>query len=184
MGAGAALPSLVCCRLAAEFVLITDYPDTGILNNIKFLLSQNGISVGAAVLGHIWGDDVSSMLTAHSGDCSTSIVPNKFDIIIMAELLWKDTYLLHEKLLTSASQCLSPGGIILVSFAKRPVPSDSGLSSQTRELKPHDDNDFFSLAAKSGFEVVQLVSVQKNDVCSSSSEMIEVTITSLTKIPT
>jgi predicted nicotinamide N-methyase len=171
LGAGAALPSLVCSRLAAEFLLITDYPDPGILSNIELLLSQNRITTGVAVMGHIWGDDVTPMLTAGKSDSD----PVQFDVIIMAELLWRDTYPLHQKLLSSASQCLASGGIALVSFAKRPIDPGSAEIG----MVPHNDDDFFVMASKMGFVALQLLSVQKHDVCSN--EMVEVTITSLTK---
>lgn len=170
LGAGAALPSLVCCKLDAQFVLITDYPDTDILQNIEYLLSVNSLSSRAAVMGYSWGDSVTTLLGAPHTNESTSQL---YDVVIMAELLWRDTYPLHRKLIISAHECLTPGGVAYVSFAKRPVDSSDGLQK-------HNDDDFFAHAVDIGFDVKHLECVQKNDVCSK--DIVEVLILSLTKL--
>lgn len=168
LGAGAALPSLVSCRLDAAFVLITDFPQEEILENIRMMLVKNNITSASKVMGHCWGDDVSQMLSA--GTCLEN-EQCQYDVILMAELLWKDTYSLHDKLLESVFHCLQPGGMALVSFAKRPDPAVE---------VPHNDDDLFTIASKMGFSVTQLASKDMNDVCSC--ELVSVTLTMLKKI--
>ena len=170
LGAGAALPSLVCCKLKARYVLITDYPEAGILQNIEYLLSVNSLTSRATVMGYRWGESATTLLSSPYSNEDTSL---PYDVVIMAELLWKDTYHLHQKLLISAYECLTQGGIAYVSFAKRPVESsDCG--------KKHNDDDFFTQAVELGFDVKHLACVQKNDVCCR--ELVEVLILSMTKL--
>lgn len=175
LGAGAALPSLVfiqyfsdtilsfdylcqvCCRLGASFVLITDFPDDDIISNINDLVKHNSVYGHCEVCGYIWGDDVKGLLSAGvvSGH-GTEL----YDVIIMAELLWGDTYSLHENILTSACQCLKQDGAIYVSFAKRPLECTSSLKGQ------HDDDDFFRLAVKFGLSISEISCTKMSDVCS------------------
>ena len=171
LGAGAALPSLVCCRLKASFVLITDYPSNGILENEAELLAENGIVTPTAVLGYEWGHDVSPLLCAGVKEEKHS--PTKYDVILLAELLWHDTYPLHDKLLQSTLRCMNPDGVALVSFAKRPFVA-AGESVR-------NDDDFFSRAEELGFIVSHLFSKVMQDVCDSN--YVEVSVTSLTFKP-
>ncbi len=88
IGSGSALPSLVASRLSPNHVVITDYPEETIIQNIEESIEENHLdSSFITVLGYKWGDDVTELLQTLSG--------NLFDIIILSEVLWKDTYSEH-----------------------------------------------------------------------------------------
>jgi len=46
LGAGAAVPSMIAALRGASYVLITDYPDKELVENIKYNLSENLPVVG------------------------------------------------------------------------------------------------------------------------------------------
>jgi EEF1A N-terminal glycine/lysine methyltransferase len=87
VGAGSSLPSLVAAKLNPKHVVISDYPDQDIIDNIKKCVEDNQVSVACDVVGYVWGDDSSQLLNLISG--------NLFDLIILSEVLWKDTYSQH-----------------------------------------------------------------------------------------
>jgi len=68
LGAGSALPSLLLSTQAnpPSLVVVTDYPDPGILDNLKKNVERNGAAVtkGCAVKceGYEWGTDPSKLL--------------------------------------------------------------------------------------------------------------------------
>lgn len=178
LGAGAALPSLVASKLGAKIVVASDFPDDVILEHIVTLASRNQIKVASkddsekqdvtfVVQGHAWGTDCSTLLR-HLPPSSDG-----FDIIILAECLWKDTYPLHRKLLQSATNCLSKrqNASVLVSFAHRPCDSH----------QPQHDLEFFQLAEKEFSMNVQLVkTVKKYADAMDNSELVEVFLYCLT----
>jgi predicted nicotinamide N-methyase len=165
LGAGAALPSLACCYLGAALVVSTDFPDESILENMKNVFRENGFPVSPAlsssspptaaapaaavvvrVLGHEWGQDVEPLIAASGGA--------GFDVIILAELLWKDTACLHGALLRSAAACLAPGGCVLVSFGERPPASEvAHLGATDTPPTPIREEDFIRLATTAGASV-------------------------------
>jgi nicotinamide N-methyltransferase len=132
LGAGAALPSCVAAKLGAAHVLVTDFPGDEVLDNIERVLECNQI-VSATVTGHVWGRNVECLvqLTAKYGR-------DKFDTILIAEPLWKDTYKFHRDLLTSIKACLSKkeGSVALLAFAHR----------TTEEHTKERDLEFFAVA--------------------------------------
>lgn len=144
LGAGVALPSYVSCKLGAKKVVISDFPADGVLQNIEDLLIRNHINENVHVTGHIWGESASDMLSW--------VDDTGFDVILMAELFWKDTYQHHRNLLETVSSTLSKTGIVLVSFAHRPSVDHS----------PDNDLEFFSLASSEfGLESVHLGTFSK-----------------------
>ena len=184
LGAAYGLPSLVACHFNAKYVVVTDYPAPGLLENIKSVFNENHIdSVKFNVSQYIWGDDPSSILnllpqvfesretnnlfndrhsisssmqlsdsTSHqylpsvsqdtftsTATLETTSVPcisclQKYDVIFMAELLWKDTYSQQQNLCKSIKQLLHfPTGIALLSFAHR--PSHDGQHTKYHDLE-------------------------------------------------
>lgn len=55
LGAGTGLPSLVCARLGAQQVVVTDYPDEGILRTLKEN-AQSQKEETIRVEGLMWGN--------------------------------------------------------------------------------------------------------------------------------
>lgn len=154
LGAGAALPSLVCGKLNPKILVISDFPDETILESIELSLEENSIhkghDEGIVVIGHKWGESVEDLLEPlrrafHNTDLCC--YPERFDLVLLSELLWKDTYRSHFALLKSLKACLKPDGEALVSLAHR--PTDDFEHSRERDM------EFFSLAqtAEFGFQV-------------------------------
>lgn len=122
LGAAAALPSLVAST-AAKKVVITDYPDLDLLENININVKTWEKNVGrklpVAVEGYIWGNDVSDLLKANDG--------NKYDFIIMSDLIFNHSE--HEKLVRCCDQVLADDGILFVVFTPhRPKLFDRDLA--------------------------------------------------------
>ena len=115
LGAGAALPSLVAAKLGASIVVASDYPEPTILNHISVSSRLNDVNI--VVQAHVWGQSVESLL-----DKSDS---KGFQLILLAELLWKDTYALHTDLLKSIAEALNVAdhGVVLAAFVHRPAPN-------------------------------------------------------------
>lgn len=128
LGAGAALPSVVAGALGASKVVVTDYPEQSVIENIEEVMQMNDIEQ-AIVLPHLWGDSVEDLRQCVNGAY--------FDVLILAEVLWKDTHHLHDLLLQSVSQTLDrERGVALMTFAHR----------ETDAHKATNDLEFFVLA--------------------------------------
>lgn len=135
LGAGGALPSAVALCLNADHCLITDYPEKTILQNIEDTLSDCGLDASKmTVRGFKWGENI---FTEYIRDDTNGEVLEKqsvmdanapgYDLMILAELLWKDTYALHDKLLQSINDFMQQNQnmIILCAFAHRPTNTHS-----------------------------------------------------------
>lgn len=110
LGAGGGLPSLGCALAGGRTVLITDYADAALLDNIEHNVRANlgdsdeGRAV--AVLGHTWGHDVGPLLackskaeaaeaaaagaeseTTATTTAGTDARPN-FDLVILSDLMF------------------------------------------------------------------------------------------------
>ncbi|TCD65221.1 hypothetical protein EIP91_002968 [Steccherinum ochraceum] len=103
LGSGCALPSLLCAisPQPASTVVITDYPDDTIMNNLKSNVSRNELHFTSAcnvrVVGYDWGQSVEPLLSlspSHAG----------FDIVILSDLLHFDQS--HDDLLSSLTRTL------------------------------------------------------------------------------
>ena len=138
LGAGGALPSLVAASLGAEKVVISDYPANGVIDNIQGLIAAN-LLTNAIAIGHVWGIDIEKLLEL--GKTSTSGEKIGYDVVFLAELLWRDTYHLHKNLLQSLTVCLNKStGVAYMTVAHRPT---TNLLGHTAE----NDLEFFSVAA-------------------------------------
>lgn len=140
LGAGSALPSLVASVVGAQRVVTTDYPEPSVMENIDSLIYTNRLD-NAVSCSHRWGDSVEPLLKliekVEIPDQSQPPGPAKYDVILCAELLWRDTYSQHGKLLQSITQCLrEDGGVAIVTFVHRP----------TSEHRPAHDLEFFHQA--------------------------------------
>lgn len=93
LGAGAGLPSIVCALESAQNVVVTDYPDAELIENleinIKDCLDPQFSNIMAE--GYIWGKSPGALI-AHLGS------PEKagFDLLILADLLFNHSE--HAKL--------------------------------------------------------------------------------------
>ncbi|KAM3418636.1 Protein N-terminal and lysine N-methyltransferase EFM7 [Cercospora zeina] len=152
LGAGAGLPSLICAINGAKQVVVTDYPDADLIDNLRAnirdcsLLPDSASNVVAT--GHIWGGDTSDLTTHLEPGRSNS----GFDVVILADLLFNHSE--HGKLLQSIRQTLkrSSDAQALVFF------------TPYRPWLLQKDLAFFDLARDDGFIVEKILEKQMDKV--------------------
>jgi len=141
LGAGAGLPSLICALHGAKKVVVTDYPDTDLVENLQYNINHSldqRYQPAIVAKGYLWGNDVQP-LKAELTD------PEKgFDLLILADILFNHSE--HEKLISTVSKTLAAGQAAraLVFF----TPYRPWLLE--RDLR------FFELAKQAGFMVNKL----------------------------
>lgn len=168
LGAAAALPSLVSA-LSAKTVVVTDYPDPELIENIQYNTLHAGLDpkdvAKLKVQGYIWGHDVDELLALINDDDSsipsnssrteetngqTEAAPRKtytdsqkFDFMILSDLIFNHSE--HRKLIATMDKALKRDGVALVVF------------SPHRPKLYQRDLDFFPLAK----EVANFVIAEK-----------------------
>jgi predicted nicotinamide N-methyase len=87
------------------------------------------------VMGYKWGDDASELIDANGG--------RRFDVALLAELFWADTYEQHRNLLRSVQLLLAEGGagVAYVCFCHHDTPPDSDFVHTVEH-----DQEFFTAA--------------------------------------
>ena len=141
LGAGAGLPSLVCALHGAEKVVVTDYPDSDLIMNLRHNIqhcSTLGLESNIVAEGFLWGT-IPDTLEAH-------IHPHRgFDLLILADILFNHSE--HAKLLTTLHDCMkkSPESVALVFF------------TPYRPWLLEKDLNFFELARADGFVVDKIL---------------------------
>eukprot|EP00943_MAST-04B_sp_MAST-4B-sp1_P004982 g4982.t1 len=149
VGAAGALPSMVASTLRAKYVVCTDFPDDNLIASIASQFSNNACYDNINnynVLGHKWGDTDSCKEILKT----TALNGKKFDVVIVAECLWRDTYCQHANLLTSICELLSEDGIVFVAHTFH----NPGYEEKDLEFFSRANNDF-------GLDV-KLVETRKN----------------------
>ena len=101
LGAGAGLPGLVAASYGASTVVITDYPDADLIDNLEYNIQHcSSISHASKVSarGYLWGASPKQLLSF--------LEPNGdgFDVLILADLLFNHSE--HGKLLQSIKQTM------------------------------------------------------------------------------
>lgn len=138
LGAGAGLPSLVCALNGASRVVVTDYPDTDLIENLRYNIEHCGLSTSIPRIvaeGYLWGASIDD-LTKYLPEDQES-----FDVLILADLLFNHSE--HAKLIRTVQLTLkrSPGAKAYVFFTPyRPWLLENDLA-------------FFDLAKEAGFVV-------------------------------
>jgi EEF1A N-terminal glycine/lysine methyltransferase len=141
LGAGAGLPSLVAAVLGARMVVVSDYPDQPLVDNLQHNIDacsflQNKINVVAE--GYLWGSSPQNLTKHLQRD------DEGFDLLILADILFNHSE--HGKLLLTVRECLkkSPESTALVFFTPyRPWLLDKDLA-------------FFDLAREAGLQVEKI----------------------------
>ncbi len=145
LGAGAGLPSLVAAIHGATQVVVTDYPDADLVENLQqnidscSLLSKHNKRKNIAAEGFLWGADVTSLLrhlpTSAKG----------FDTLILADLLFN--HHCHEALVSTVLHTLAhaEGACALVFF------------TPYRPWLLQKDMAFFTLCKEQGLVVHKVV---------------------------
>ncbi|KAI9759780.1 MAG: hypothetical protein M4579_002079 [Chaenotheca gracillima] len=142
LGAGAGLPSLVCAISGAKIVVVTDYPDSELVENLRQNIARCKLLPAQETVyaeGYLWGAPC-ERLTSHIED------PEKgFDLLILADLLFNHSE--HAKLLLTVQKTLkrSSESKALVFFTPyRPWLLEKDLA-------------FFDLAREGGFTVQKVL---------------------------
>jgi len=111
LGAGGGLPGIVTALNGANTVVLTDYPDSALLENLQLNVNRNlSRSPGSKVFvkGYVWGKPVTHML---------EVLPDKsagFDVILMSDLIFNHSQ--HDALLRSCA-------LLLATVAHHPPPT-------------------------------------------------------------
>lgn len=105
LGAGAGLPSLVCAGLDAKKVVVTDYPDAELVQNLQINIDRfysdcglKGEEKKIIAQGYCWGNDAQTLL---------SHLPSEeqgFEVLILADLLFNHSE--HGKLVETVKSTL------------------------------------------------------------------------------
>ncbi|KAI4749768.1 hypothetical protein E4T45_14847, partial [Aureobasidium sp. EXF-8846] len=107
LGAGAGLPSLVSAHLSAKHVVVTDYPDADLIDNLSYNIEACAPSLPIVAKGYLWGADTSSL--------TEEVKPDEaFDVLILADLLFNHSE--HGKLVQTVTKSLKKDGTALVFF--------------------------------------------------------------------
>jgi len=102
LGAGAGLPSFICALHGAKKIVVTDYPDTDLIENLRYnichSINQQYQSTVVAK-GYLWGNDVHPLKT------EITDAEKGFDLLILADILFNHSE--HGKLISTVEQTLS-----------------------------------------------------------------------------
>ncbi|KAF5313942.1 hypothetical protein D9619_013108 [Psilocybe cf. subviscida] len=149
LGAGGALPSIVAAKNGARKVVITDYPDASLVDNIRYNVDANTNEEEQSrvkVHGYIWGQDVKPLLGALPS-------PNtKFDLIILSDLIFNHSQ--HDALLTTCEHTLAGSASSPRSDGtapSAPEPCVLVFYSHHRPHLAHRDMEFFTKATERGW---------------------------------
>ncbi|KAI4171798.1 MAG: hypothetical protein LQ343_004049 [Gyalolechia ehrenbergii] len=143
LGAGAGLPSIAAAIWGAKNVVVTDYPDEDMVENMKINVDAAKDvlprSSNVVVQGHVWGADAKPMLANLPSQA------RGFDTLVLADLLFNHSQHAALVLTIQATLARSPEAEALVFFTPY-TPS-----------KFDKDMAFFNLAREGGLEVTQIV---------------------------
>jgi len=145
LGAGGGLPGLVTVKCGARKVVLTDYPDKALLDNLAYNADQNVQPPRRAVvrvLGYVWGSSVDPLLAALQPDTATGEsdadvaagpdTTKNFDLILLSDLIFNHSQ--HRALLSTCERTIAPGGCVLVFYTHH------------RPHLAHRDMEFFKIA--------------------------------------
>lgn len=147
LGAGAGLPSLICALNGAGQVVVTDYPDVDLIQNLQKNIDQCELlpqPVNIRAQGYLWGAptaELSQQLAQRSKDGEAA----RFDLLILADLLFNHSE--HGKLVQSVQQTLkrtSTAQALVFFTPYRPWLLEKDLA-------------FFDLAKEGGFVVEKIL---------------------------
>ncbi|CAK7240612.1 MAG: Protein N-terminal and lysine N-methyltransferase efm7 [Sporothrix thermara] len=170
LGAGAALPGIVCgLVLGARKVVVTDYPDPDLVatmrRNIEEAEAGLASTAGSAALqaayagpgtvvadGYVWGGDPVPLLQHLAGPSEAAAGSNedgsavqKYDVVLLADLLFRHAE--HSKLAYSVAQTLK----------KTPASRSYVFFTSYRPWLRHKDLAFFGDACAAGLVVEHLL---------------------------
>lgn len=146
LGAGGGLPALAAACVGAKKVIMTDYPDAPLLDNLRWNIQENArvlrdagcslpLQERMTVEGHIWGKKPELLL---------ELVDEKYDILILSDLIFNHSQ--HSALLDSSEALITPRTGRAYVFHSHHLPQ-----FYLRDL------DFFRRAAQRGWRIRRVV---------------------------
>lgn len=153
LGAGGGLPGIVSARIGAEMVVLTDYPDRELIDNLTYNADQNVSPEDRTkvnVQGYVWGHKVHDLLAALP---STRESWRAFDLIILSDLVFNHSQ--HDALLRTCELCLTPPSHEPPS--QQPAPCVLVFYTHHRPHLAHRDLDFFNKARAQGWICEKIV---------------------------
>ncbi|KAI9208101.1 uncharacterized protein BJ171DRAFT_490236 [Polychytrium aggregatum] len=120
LGAAAGLPSLTAALVGAQKVLMTDYPEPVLIDNMRFNAKENlpdathnGV-IGCQ--GFLWGADPFPLLDwLKFSNAGPEHGARKYDLIFLADLIFNHTE--HRRMLKTIDECLTDEGEAIVIFS-------------------------------------------------------------------
>lgn len=106
LGAGAGLPSLVCANTGARKVVVTDYPDEDLIQNLRYNIAHCAAASENNIVaeGYLWGNPPSKLTDHLPGSPTTMGKGTGFDLLVLADLLFNHSE--HRKLVISMQKTL------------------------------------------------------------------------------
>ncbi|KAI6024261.1 putative methyltransferase-domain-containing protein [Pisolithus marmoratus] len=156
LGAGGGLPGIVSARIGAEKVVLTDYPDQELVDNLTYNV-EHSVSLAdrtkVDVQGYIWGHKVYDLLAALP---PTRESWRAFDLIILSDLVFNHSQ--HDALLRTCELCLTPpSGQYHELPSNKPAPCVLVFYTHHRPHLAHRDLDFFNKARRQGWICEEIV---------------------------
>jgi nicotinamide N-methyltransferase len=138
LGAGAGLPALVCALNGAKRVVVTDYPDAELIDNLRYNIDHcKLLSAPPSIVaeGYLWGAPIQ--------DCTKHLFKGEeaFDVLILADLLFNHSE--HAKLIKT----------VQLTLKKSPDSKAYVFFTPYRPWLLQKDLAFFDLAREAGFTV-------------------------------
>lgn len=128
LGAGGALPSLVASLNGAASVVVTDYPDKELIDNIQYNVDQIK-APNVIVDGYIWGTNTEKLQSYLPAGKST------YDVLILSDLVFNHSQ--HHAMLKTCRALLTPNtGRVYVFYTHH------------RPHLAHRDLKFFEIATR------------------------------------
>ncbi|KAJ3982739.1 putative methyltransferase-domain-containing protein [Lentinula detonsa] len=159
LGAGGALPGLIAVESGlARKVVITDYPDPDLIQNIELNVQENvddSRKDKVAIQGYIWGQPIHPLLEVLQDQDETA---SKFDLIILSDLIFNHSQ--HDALLKTCNIALKPSqsqGDCSDSPHSSFKPSMLVFYTHHRPHLAHRDMEFFDKAREAGWDCVKIV---------------------------
>lgn len=144
LGAGAGLPSLISAIYGAKQVVVTDYPDADLVENLRLNIKDCSLLPQPRNIhaeGYLWGADPSPL----KGHLPPAEQEAGFDLLILADLLFNHSE--HEKLLLSIQRTLR----------KKAASQALVFFTPYRPWLLEKDLAFFDLARSGGFQVEKIL---------------------------
>ncbi|EKM56865.1 uncharacterized protein PHACADRAFT_93033 [Phanerochaete carnosa HHB-10118-sp] len=151
LGAGGGLPGLAAAKNNAKCVILTDYPDEPLLDNLKHNVKRNipETNNNVEVMGYTWGQSLEPIFEAQQR--MTNV--RGFDLIIMSDLIFNHSQ--HDALLNTAETAIRA----TVPGEPHP-PCVLVFYSHHRPHFAHRDMEFFSKAKERGW-VCEVIVTEK-----------------------